>query len=314
MVAECSGLFECGPETEIRVTGTGAELSSGSMTAGPATVGPGGAVSATSITRCPSEATSVQVSMVDGDGTALASKAGVLNSAGNWAATIIVPGTAARGAYFVTAQCSGNFHIQDYNYVPVTVGDNDVATRTTLTSSATLSSYTQPVTFTATVTAQRAGTTPTGLVTFTDGSTTLGTVPVASDGIARMTTSTLSVRTHTITATYGGDARPSSADRMLTVQRAATSLSPTPAHKTANTVFSATLATSYAPAANETVTFTVPSGLSTKTMCTAISDANGVATCTATNPASQWLLVSSYTAKYAGSADFLPATAKGTVR
>jgi len=64
----------------------------------------------------------------------------------------------------------------------------------------------QAVTFTATVAAAVAGSgTPTGVVTFYDGSTVLGTAGL-SGGSASYTTSTLTVGTDSITATYGGDA------------------------------------------------------------------------------------------------------------
>ena len=75
------------------------------------------------------------------------------------------------------------------------------ATSTTLVSSLNPSNVGQAVTFTATVTSS-AGT-PTGTVTFTDGATVLATVPL-SGGTAAFTTSSLTVGTHTITASYGG--------------------------------------------------------------------------------------------------------------
>ncbi len=58
------------------------------------------------------------------------------------------------------------------------------------------------LTLTATVTSG-AGT-PTGTVTFLDGSTPLGTGTLA-DGVATLTTSSLTVGTHSISAAYGGD-------------------------------------------------------------------------------------------------------------
>ena len=62
------------------------------------------------------------------------------------------------------------------------------------------------MTFTATVTPDHAGSgTPTGTVTFKDGSTTLGTGTLSSTGVATFSTSTLSVGSHAITAVYGGD-------------------------------------------------------------------------------------------------------------
>lgn len=47
---------------------------------------------------------------------------------------------------------------------------------------------------------------PTGTVTFMDGTATLGTVAVNAAGVARLTTTTLPVGAHTITAHYSGDA------------------------------------------------------------------------------------------------------------
>jgi Big-like domain-containing protein len=68
----------------------------------------------------------------------------------------------------------------------------------------------QPVTFTATVTAVAPGAgTPTGLVTFRDGTTVLGSAslaPTVGGAQASMGLSTLSVGSHVITATYAGDA------------------------------------------------------------------------------------------------------------
>lgn len=76
------------------------------------------------------------------------------------------------------------------------------ATKTSLVSSLDPSIYGQSVTFTATVTATSG--TPTGTVTFKDGSsTTLGTVTLSA-GTAKYTTATLAVGTHSITAVYGG--------------------------------------------------------------------------------------------------------------
>ena len=81
-------------------------------------------------------------------------------------------------------------------------------TTTTVTSSANPSVFGQPVTFTATVTANPPGNgTPTGTVTFVDGSTTLGTGTLDSPGHASYTTTAfqLTVGSHSITAVYSGD-------------------------------------------------------------------------------------------------------------
>jgi titin len=84
---------------------------------------------------------------------------------------------------------------------------NKADTTTSLTSSQNLSTYGQPVTFTATVTAVApGGGTPTGTVTFKDGTTVLGTGTLNSSGQATFTTSSLFIGVHSITATYNGDA------------------------------------------------------------------------------------------------------------
>jgi hypothetical protein len=80
-------------------------------------------------------------------------------------------------------------------------------TATSLQPSANPSVYGQQVTFTATVTTSGSGT-PTGSVTFYDGNTVLGTQPLSQipgNDQAKFSTSTLSVATHSITATYNGD-------------------------------------------------------------------------------------------------------------
>ena len=75
-------------------------------------------------------------------------------------------------------------------------------TTTTVTSSLNPSTFGQSVIFTATVTS--AGGTPTGTVEFFDGATSLGTGTLNASGVATLTTSSLTVGTHTITAQYGG--------------------------------------------------------------------------------------------------------------
>jgi hypothetical protein len=75
-----------------------------------------------------------------------------------------------------------------------------------LTSSVNQPVYGQSVTFTADITANAPGSgTPTGTVTFLDGSSTLGT-GVLSGGVALLTTSGLAVGNQAITISYGGDA------------------------------------------------------------------------------------------------------------
>jgi len=79
---------------------------------------------------------------------------------------------------------------------------NQTATTTSLASSQNPSQFGQLVTFTATVTGSG---TPTGTVTFKDGAAVIGTGSLNGSGVATFSTSTLSVGSHSITATYNGD-------------------------------------------------------------------------------------------------------------
>src|SRR5439155_17358396 len=78
---------------------------------------------------------------------------------------------------------------------------------TLVASSVNPSVFGQSVTFTATVTGSGAGN-PSGVVTFSDGATSIGQGTLSTTGTtttASFTTSTLGVGSHSITATYAGD-------------------------------------------------------------------------------------------------------------
>jgi hypothetical protein len=125
---------------------------------------------------------------------------------------------------------------------------NQIASTMSLSSSVNPSSVNQSVTFTATVPSVE-----TGSITFYDGGTSLGVVPVAS-GIANFTTSTLSGGTHTITATYGGNTNYSSVTSsplIQTVNKLNPSL-PAPVVTPSSTTYGQTV----------TISETVPSGVS----------------------------------------------------
>ncbi len=78
------------------------------------------------------------------------------------------------------------------------------ATATALTTSADPAPFNAGTTLTATVTA--ASGTPTGAVTFYDGTTALGTATLDAGGRANLFEDALIPGTHTLTASYGGDA------------------------------------------------------------------------------------------------------------
>src|ERR1051326_1671139 len=83
-------------------------------------------------------------------------------------------------------------------------GQSTTATTTSVGSSMNPAVFGQSVTFTATVTAATGSITPTGIVTFKDGGTTLGTTSLDAKGQATLATSTLAAGSHSITAVYGG--------------------------------------------------------------------------------------------------------------
>jgi hypothetical protein len=112
----------------------------------------------------------------------------------------------ATGTYSVTVSDSGPYGATS---VTTTERVGKAATSTTLASSATTVTAGQPITFTAMIAAMPPGVgTPTGSVTFKDGTTTLGPGSLSTSGgvtSATVSTSGLAVGPHTITASYGGD-------------------------------------------------------------------------------------------------------------
>jgi len=77
-------------------------------------------------------------------------------------------------------------------------------TATALTASVNPAAVGQTVTFTANITSLATGT-PTGTVTFFDGATSLGTGTLNGSDVATFATAALTLGTHSITASYGGD-------------------------------------------------------------------------------------------------------------
>jgi len=82
---------------------------------------------------------------------------------------------------------------------------NAASSNTSLGTSGTPSVYGQPVTFSSTVTSTTATGTPTGTITFKDGSVPIAPPVNMTGGSASLTISTLTVGTHFITAVYSGD-------------------------------------------------------------------------------------------------------------
>jgi hypothetical protein len=169
--------------------------------------------------------------------------------------------------------------------------------------------------------------TPSGTVTFRDGTTVLGTSAVATVGSsqqAQLITSSLVAGSHPITATYNGDTRFSasaaSTPLNVVVGQSPTSITATPAVLKVQlsllglplltniqllTPISATLTgTDGTPVAGQTVKFFTQ----TVTLCNAVTNAQGVATCNPTSLGSlvAMLLDLGYHVSFAGSPNYSP--------
>ncbi len=109
------------------------------------------------------------------------------------------------GSYFITATYNG-----DGNH-PVAAATmlqkiHQFGSNLVLSASSNPTNYDQPITFTAIVSSAPAGGgTPTGMVTFRDGETIIGQVPLNSSGVASITTSNLIPGAHSISAFYATD-------------------------------------------------------------------------------------------------------------
>jgi hypothetical protein len=107
----------------------------------------------------------------------------------------------AAGSHSIAASYGGDSNYNSSGSTALTQTVNKANSTTALASSVNPSTYASSTTFTASVTPATA----TGTVTFADGGTTLGTGTI-SGGIATYGTTTLAAGSHSITASYGGDA------------------------------------------------------------------------------------------------------------
>ena len=127
---------------------------------------------------------------------------GNIDSNGN---VIITTSVLSVGSNVISAIYSG-----DWKFNSIMCADsfivNKGSTSSKLTSNASSSIYGDSLTFTTSVTALNSiSETPTGTVSFYDGSTLLGSGTVNTSGDASYSTTALAIGTHTITATYAGD-------------------------------------------------------------------------------------------------------------
>ena len=154
--------------------------------------------------------------------------------------------TLAVGSHSMTAVYNGDAKDSVTTSSAVIVTVSAATTSVALTPSLSPTDFGQPFTLTAKVTGN--GGTPTGSVTFFDGTAPLQSVAVNASGVATFTTSTLTDGSHTFTASYAGDANDlastSPALTVVVLQTATltlTSTSPNPAIARSDVHFVATI-------------------------------------------------------------------------
>ncbi len=178
----------------------GAAATSASLSSSPNPSGPGAPVTLScTVTSLAGQPTgSVQFR----DGAVLLATVTSAAPANTWTTT-----TSALASGIHSLSCAylgdGNFASSSSAAISQQVGT--IATTTSVTATPTTATYGQTVNLRATIVpASAASVAPSGTVTFLDGTTTLGTAPLAS-GAAVLAVSTLKVGAHPITARYSGD-------------------------------------------------------------------------------------------------------------
>jgi hypothetical protein len=184
------------------------------------------------------------------------------------------------GSQLVISRDDANHSI--YGASSITVNQATTNTALALTSGNSPSTYGQALTFTATVSPQFSGT-PTGTVTFFDGGNSLGTGTPAGAGAWTLSTSALAGGSHTMTASYGGNANFQSSGSpglMQNVNRAQTNVtlvvSPIPFRFRQSVPYSATVSPSTPTPAMPTGTVNFMDGAGT--VGTGTVDVSGHAT------------------------------------
>jgi hypothetical protein len=216
------------------------------------------------------------------------------------------------GGHPITATYSGDANfLTSSDSIGGTQTVSKATTSTTVNSSSATSTFGQGVTFTAMVSVTTGATTPTGTVTFMDGTTTLGTATLDSSGQASLFTTALpGGNNQTITATYNSDANFMGSSGNTGATQSVTSASTSTA-----------LAASIGPSVTgESVTFTatvgaVSPGAGTPTGSVKFQVNGGTGTPVALDAKGQAVITTNLTAGsytitaiYSGDANFQPGT------
>jgi hypothetical protein len=299
-------------------------VSSGTFSLTTTTMEPGDSTIVTSTNPCPAAAGSARVELVSSSSHQVAGHSDLVtvDSGGNWQMTYTVPAGTPRGSYGLTGQCVGGDGSYDQTYAFVNVTVPGVTTTTTLFNPA-MAGYSDGLGLSATITPAVTTASPIGgTVSFIDQyGDVLGTVPVGANGKAYLRTNTPDVGTYYIHAIYSGDSLyygSTSDTRQTTVVTVGSRIVPSTASKKTG-LFKARLlstASSGAPIpAGQTLTFSTKNPLTgaQDTVCQALTDAYGFASCTGKIPALDSLDDKTYTVSFAGTNDYRQSSTTGTL-
>ncbi len=218
--------------------------------------------------------------------------AGTLNGAG---AATFTTSTLPVGSYSITATYVGDANDTTSTSAALSLTVIQATTSTKLISSNPSIQVTASVTFTATVSGN--GGTPTGNVTFMDGSNTLGSIAVNSSGVAAYTTTSLAVGSHNITAVYGGDPNDAGSTSTVVTENVTAYASQTSlvaSSTSLNTDQELTLLTTTTSTSGGAVTGTITYMSGTTTLGSATVGANGSATLTINPAAGSYSIAAHY--------------------
>lgn len=214
--------------------------------------------------------------------------------------------TLSSGSHTITARYDGDATFaSSTSTVTVTIGSLKT---TTTTATVTISG--QTTTFNVSVAG--AGGTPTGSLTFFDGSTQIGTATLDANGAATLTTSTLTTGTHGISVIYGGDTVFGGSSAILTLTLNGTTFTSISLASTSGSSISGLgqpitlMATVSGASGTPTGSVTFIEG--TTVIGSGILDANGKAVVTTTTLGEGTHTV---TARYEGNSTYEPITSPG---
>lgn len=121
------------------------------------------------------------------------------------------------GTHSISAMYSGSNAFDGSTSAPIVHAVVKGTPHVTITSSASTIVFGDPVTYAIAVTATTAGaSTPTGTIALTVDDAPAGNSALEADGTARITVRSMAIGTHTVTATYSGDASFDGASASLT--------------------------------------------------------------------------------------------------